>query len=123
MVPGLRARLETARLDLLALFRALDSLLLAQRQPPQLRAIMELDADVAEALAVLDLPPHGLNLAALVRDTLAALDAIASARQTLVTTLAPADRDRLALRTEVVRATLDPRAAYNQIPGRDPRLR
>jgi hypothetical protein len=121
--PGLRPRLEAARLDLLALFRALDSLLLAQRQPPELRVILELDADIAEALAVLDHPPHGLSLPAMVRDTLASLDEIASARQEFVDTLPSADRDRLALRCEVVRATLDPREAYNQIPGRDPRLR
>jgi hypothetical protein len=123
VVPGLRARLEAARLDLLALFRALDSLLLAQRQPPELRAIMELDADLAEALAVLDRAPSGLNLPAMVRDTLASLDAIAATRQEFVGTLPTADRDRLALRTQVVRVTLDPREAYNQIPGRDPRLR
>src|SRR5438477_22864 len=84
VVPGLRARLEAARLDLLALFRALDSLLLAQRQPPELRAIMELDADLAQALAVLDRAPSGLSLPPMVRDTLASLDAIAATRQEFV---------------------------------------
>jgi hypothetical protein len=123
VLPGLRPRLEAARLDLLALFRALDSLRLVQSQPPELRAILELDADIAEALAVLDRPPSGLNLPAMVRDTLASLDEIAAARQEFVDTLHPADRDRLAVRIQVVRATLDPREAYNQIPGRDPRAR
>ena len=123
VVPGLRGRLEAARLDLLALFRALDSLLLGQRQPPELRALMELDGDLAEALAVLDRAPAGLDLPAMIRDTLASLDQIAAARQAFVATLPPADRDRLALRSQVVRATLDPREAYTHIPGRDPRLR
>ena len=119
VAPGLRARLEIARLDLLALFRALDSLFLAQSQPPELLAILELDADLAEALAVLDRAPSGLNLTAMVRDTLASLDEIATARQELVDILQAADRDRLARRTQVIRATLEPREAYNQIPGRD----
>lgn len=121
VVPGLRARLEAARLDLLSLFRALDSLFLAQHEPPQ--ALFQLDADVAEALAVLDHPTLGLNLPAMVRDTIASLNAIAATRQQFLATIHPADRKRLAVRIEVVRATLDPREAYNDIPGRDPRLR
>ena len=84
---------------------------------------MELDADCAEALHVLDRAPAGLNLPAMVRDTLASLDKIAAARQLFVDTLPHADRDRLALRSQVVRVTLDPREAYDGIPGRDPRLR
>jgi hypothetical protein len=48
----LRARLETARLDLLALFRALDRMNLTPEQIPQrlLRQLFELDADYVEAL-------------------------------------------------------------------------
>jgi hypothetical protein len=43
----LRARLETARLDLLALFRALDRMNRTPEQIPQrlLRQLFELDAD------------------------------------------------------------------------------
>jgi hypothetical protein len=43
----LRARLEAARLDLLALFRALDRMNLTPEQIPQrlLRELFELDAD------------------------------------------------------------------------------
>jgi hypothetical protein len=121
--PGLRARLEAARLDLLALFRALDSLLLAQHKPPDLRAIFELDADLAEALAVLDHQPQGYNLALMVRDTLASLDEIPVALRRFIATIPAADRDRLAIRIKVVRATLDPGEAYNQIPRSDPHLR
>ena len=46
----LRARLETARLDLLALFRALDRMCLNPDQIPQrlIRQLFELDADYVE---------------------------------------------------------------------------
>jgi hypothetical protein len=59
-----RARLETARLDLLALFRALDRMNLTPEQIPQrlLRQLFELDADYVEALWGLDQPPGKLNL-------------------------------------------------------------
>jgi hypothetical protein len=76
----LRARLETARL-LLALFRALDRLNLTPQQIPQrlLRQLFELDADYVEALWGLDQPLGKLNLNALRRDTLAALDQLPAA--------------------------------------------
>src|SRR5450432_496599 len=77
----LRPRLETARLDLLALFRALDRLNLTPEQIPQrlIRQLFELDADFAEALWGLDQPPGKLNLKAMVRDTLAALEQLPAA--------------------------------------------
>ena len=58
-IPGdLRARLEVARLDLLALFRALDRMDLSPEEIPQrlLRQLFEMDADYAEALWALDQP-------------------------------------------------------------------
>ena len=63
----LRTRLETARLDLLALFRALDRMHLTPQQIPQrlIRQLFELDADYAEALWGLDQPPGKLNLHAM----------------------------------------------------------
>jgi hypothetical protein len=77
----LRTRLETARLDLLALFRALDRMNLTPPQIPQrlLRQLFELDADYVEALWGLDQPLGQLNLNALLRDTLAALDQLPAA--------------------------------------------
>jgi len=47
----LRARLETARLELLALFRALDRMDLSPAEIPQhlIRQLFQLDADYAEA--------------------------------------------------------------------------
>ena len=118
--PDLRRRLEAARLDLLGLFRALDSLHIAADLPDELHDLFELDADFAEALAVLDHPVAGYDLVAFQRDTLASLDDIASAKTDFLATLVVDDRVRLDRRVQVVRATLDPREAYSQIPGRDP---
>jgi hypothetical protein len=55
----LRARLEAARLDLLALFRALDRMDLSAAEIPQrlIHQLFELDADYVEALWALDQPP------------------------------------------------------------------
>src|SRR5947208_5081355 len=77
----LRARLETARLDLLALFRALDRMDLSPAEIPQrlIRQLFELDADYAEALWALDQPPGSFNVKAMVRDTLASLDQLPAA--------------------------------------------
>ena len=68
----LRARLEAARLDLLALFRALDRIDLTPYEIPQrlIRQLFELDADYAEALWSLDQPPGALDLNLMLRDTL-----------------------------------------------------
>ena len=77
----LRVRLETARLDLLALFRALDRMQLQPTEIPQrlIHQLFELDADYAEALWALDQPPASLDLRAVLRDTLAALDRLPEA--------------------------------------------
>jgi hypothetical protein len=63
-IPGdLRARLEVARLDLLALFRALERMDLSAQEIPQrlLRQLFELAADYAEALWALDQPAGSLD--------------------------------------------------------------
>ena len=122
-IPGdLRARLEVARLDLLALFRALDRMDLSAQEIPQrlLRQLFELDADYAEALWALDQPAGNLDRRAMLRDTFAALDQLppkcAQFRGKL-----PA-RAHLSLeQLEVtVRKALNPKEAYNMVPGRDP---
>jgi len=119
---NLRARLETARLDLLALFRALDRMHLTPQQIPQrlLRQLFELDADYVEALWGLDQPPGKLNLHTMLRDTLAALDQLPAAcsrfRENLpVHALAPLSRLE-----PIIRTNLNPAEAYNMVPGRDP---
>src|SRR6266581_9028743 len=77
----LRARLETARLDLLALFRALDRMELSPAEIPQrlIRQLFELDAEYAEALWALDQPPGTLDMHAMLRHTLAALEQLPAA--------------------------------------------
>lgn len=120
--PDLRRRLEAARLDLLGLFRALDSLHIAVDLPDELHDLFELDADFAEALAVLDHPTTGFDLVAFQRDTLAALDDLAAAKADFLAIIDAGQRARLDRRLPVVRATLDPREAYSQVPGRDPSL-
>ncbi len=71
----LRARLEQARLDTLALLRALDHALGSHAAAPTapLAILAEADADCAEALWALDEPPSTLDLGAMVRDTTATL--------------------------------------------------
>ena len=78
---GLRARLEVARLDLLALFRALDRMDLSAAEIPQrlLRQLFELDGDYAEALWALDQPEGSLDRRAMLRDTLKSLDQLTPA--------------------------------------------
>jgi hypothetical protein len=81
-IPGdLRARLEVARLDLLALFRALDRMDLSPEEIPQslLRQLLEKDADYAEALWALDQPEGSLDRRAMLRHALTALDHLPSA--------------------------------------------
>jgi hypothetical protein len=121
----LRARLERARLETLALLRALDQARLAPRDRPDtaLGHLAALDADCAEALWALHQPLGTLDLEAMVRDTLTSLDALTDARQQ-VRTGVPADtRARLHTLEPLIRATLDPVEAYNDVPGRDPQNR
>ena len=118
----LRPGLEQARLDLLALFRALDRMALEPPEIPQrlLRQLFELDAGFAEALWALDQPPGRLDLQAMLRDTLAALkrlpDALARFRSK---TPKPAAATLAQIQVSI-RQGLSPAEAYNMIPGRDP---
>jgi hypothetical protein len=118
----LRARLESARLDLLALFRALDQMDLSPAEIPQrlIRQLFELDADYVEALWALDQPPSSLDLHAMLRDTLAALDQLPEACIRFRTTLPRRAHTTLAQVEITVRRGLDPAEAYNMVPGRDP---
>src|SRR6202171_2360835 len=118
----LRARLETARLDLLALFRALDRMRLTPEQIPQrlLRQLFELDADYVEALWGLDQPPGKLNLHAMLRDTLAALEQLPAACSRFRKNLPPKVLSTLAQLELIIRKNLNAAEAYNMVPGRDP---
>jgi hypothetical protein len=118
----LRARLEAARLDLLALFRALDRMDLTPSDIPQrlIRQLFELDADFAEALRALDQSPRSLDLKAMLRDTLAALEEMPHAAARFRKNLPRRTHPVLAQLEVTVRHSLLPAEAYNMIPGRDP---
>jgi hypothetical protein len=118
----LRARLEAARLDLLALFRALDRMHLAPQQIPQrlIRQLFELDADYVEALWGLDQPPGKLNPRAMLRDTLAALEQLPVVCSRFRKALPSQAQPTLSHLELTVRVTLSPTEAYNMVPGRDP---
>ena len=121
----LRARLERARLDTLALLRALDQGRLAPRDLPHaaLAHLAALDADCAEALWALDQPLGPLDLDAMVRDTLTSLDAVTIAREQVRTGVPGDTRARLRPLEPMIRATLDLIEAYNDVPSRDPQNR
>src|ERR1700689_1415116 len=118
----LRARLETARLDLLALFRALDRMHLTPQQIPQrlIRQLFELDADYVEALWGLDQPPGKLSVSALLRDTQAALEQLPAACSRLRENLPSGAQITLSRLELSIRPKLNPAEAYNMVPGRDP---
>ncbi len=118
---GLRPRLEAARLDLLALFRALDQMDLSPAEIPQrlIRQLFELDADYGEALWALDQPPGSLDFKAMLRDTLAALDQLPEAVGRFRRNLPPRAHPRLEVLEAAVRKDLNPKEAYNMVPGRD----
>ena len=120
----LRMRLETARLDLLALFRALDQMNLTAEQIPQrlIRQLFELDADCVEALWGLDQPPGKLNLKAMVRDTQATLRRLPAACSRFRGNLPPSTNSTLAQLESKIRASLNPAEAYNMVPGHYPQI-
>lgn len=118
----LRARLEAARLDLLALFRSLDRMDLSAAEIPQrlIHQLFELDADYGEALWALDQPHGSLDLRAMLRDSLAALEQLPDALVRFRKTLPQRAHSTLPALEMSVRKTLDPIEAYNMVPGRDP---
>jgi hypothetical protein len=118
----LRTRLEAARLDLLALFRALDRMHLTPKQIPQrlIRQLFELDADYVEALWALDQPPGKLNQRAILRDTLAALEQLPTACSRFRKTLPSPAQPILSQLELTIRVNLSPTEAYNMVPGRAP---
>jgi hypothetical protein len=120
--PDLRSRLETARLDLLALFRALDRMDLSPAEIPQrlIRQLFELDADYVEALWALDQNQETLDLRAMLRDTLAALDQLPSTTSRFKKYLPKRALPTLAALVPEVRKSLSPSEAYNMVPGIDP---
>ena len=121
---ALRKRLEEARLDLLALFRALDGMNLSSSDIPQrgLRQLFELDADYAEALWALDQPRGTIDNPAMVGDTLAALDRFPQKCSSFRKLLPKQAHRRLAELEAAIRLRLVPPDAYSMVPGRDPQI-
>ena len=122
-IPGdLRARLEVARLDLLALFRALDRMDLSAEEIPQrlLRQLFERDADYAEALWALDQVEGSLDRRAMVRDTLSALDGLPSTCAQFRQQLPARAHPTLEQLEGSLRNALSPKEVYTMVPGRDP---
>ena len=119
-----RTRLEEARLDLLALFRALDRMDLTPSEIPQrlLRQLFELDADYAEALWALDQPSGSLDLKTMLRDSLAALEQLPAASARFRKNLPRRAHPALAQLEATVRHTLLQAEAYTMVPGRDPQI-
>jgi hypothetical protein len=121
----LRTRLEAARLDLLALFRALDQMDLSPAEIPQrlIQQLFELDADYVEALWALDQPRSKLEVHAMLRDTLVSLDQLSEICTRFRNNLPRRAHPRLESLQASIRENLDPREAYNMVPGRDPKSR
>ena len=114
--------METARLDLLALFRTLDRLNLSAGEIPQrlLQQLFKLDADYAEALWALDQPASSLDRPAMLRDTLAALNQLPPAAAQFRKKLPSLAQPILAQLESSVRKAINPKEAYNMVPGRNP---
>jgi hypothetical protein len=121
----IRTRLEAARLDLLALFRALDQMDLSAAEIPQrlIHQLFELDADYAEALWALDQPRDSLNFPAMLRDTLASLEQLSEAGARFRKNLPRRAHPSLENLEMTIRTNLDPSEAYSMLPGRDPHNR
>ena len=123
--PNLEPELEAARLELLALFRALDRLDLTADEIPQglLRELFELDADFAEALHVLDFPTRGLDVRAMIADTRAALRRAPVTRKRFLAELVPRAAAPLDQWIAAIRPQLTREDARHSIPTNDPRVR
>ena len=121
MPPDLRSRLEAARLDLLALFRALDRMDLSHAEIPQraIQQLFQLDADYAEALWALDQPPGSLNFKAMLQQTLASLDQLSQRVTRFRKNLPTRSHPKLENLEASIRKALQHREAYNQVPGYD----
>jgi hypothetical protein len=118
----LRARLESARLNLLALFRALDRMDLKPAEIPQrlIRQLFELDADYAEALWALDQPAGRLDIHSMLRDTLTSLEQLPQACARFRKRLPSRTLPSLYTLEAELRNRLNTAEAYNMVPGRDP---
>jgi hypothetical protein len=119
----LRRRLEQARLETLVLLRSMDRARVCAAPSdfsPELRALMELDADCAEALWGLDQPMGAFSVRLMLRDTLASLDRLPFARGAALAALKDEDLRSVEAVKDFVVDTLGLEECYSQVKGRDP---
>lgn len=112
----LQRRLEQARLEMRALYRALDRLRVAQEVPAELSRLGELDADFAEALWVLKQPEGRFNMAAMRRDTEKSLAQKEGALQEFLRVLPEERRQQVERLAEQLRGEMGVEEAYQDIP-------
>ena len=85
-----------------------------------IRQLFELDADYVEALWALDQPVGKLDLHAMLRDTLAALEQLPQASARFRKHLPSRAPPTLGTLEAELRNRLNPVEAYTMVPGRDP---
>ncbi len=120
----LRRRLERVRLESLALFRCLDDLGFTPADlTSRLRDLMELDADLAEALWGLDQPIGTFSVKAMIRDTMESLNRVPQARAVFLGELAPESVEDIQHAMNDSGSQVWPHEAYNLVKGRDPRAK
>ncbi|MBI3892543.1 MAG: SEC-C domain-containing protein [Candidatus Wallbacteria bacterium] len=119
--PGLRRRLERARIESLVLFRSMDHIGLdLAGLPEQFRELMTLDADCAEALWGLDQPLGKLSVGPMLRDTLRSLARLPELRARFLKALRGSTvRELLEVRKDV-EPTVLAEEAYNGVKRLDP---
>jgi len=85
-----------------------------------IRQLFELDADYVEALWALDQPVGKLDLHAMVRDTLTALEQLPQACALFRQHLPSRAHPTVGTLEAQLRDRLNPAEAYSMVPGRDP---
>ena len=117
---GIRFKRPVMTWTLLGLFRAPDRMDPTPSEIPQrlIRQLFDLDAGYAEALWALDQPPGTLDVKAMLRDTLAALEQLPEASARLRKNLPRRPHPGLARLEVAVRQSPLPAEAYNMVPGR-----
>jgi len=119
---GLEEKLKAARLDLLALFGAIDRLKIDARELhwPTLEGLFELDGDYAQALSALDEQAARIDIGRMLRDTRRSLGSLAGTRARFLGKLPAARRGQLEAEALAVRPTLSAQDAWHSVPGKGP---
>ena len=114
----LRRRLERARLETLVLLRSMDwahSYTSPRDFSPELRALMELDADCGEALWGLDQPLGEFSVELMLRDTLDSLERLPRARSAALAELPEEKLRGIETIKALVAGRVQPEECYNHV--------